>query len=170
MPFPAVVALAAYQVRARLRPSILSAMRTGKLCLAGFLPSPLLGYRYRLPMKRKTLSRQFCIRLRVAAVRDNIMAHRLAGFLATWLTGACWLQTELPHFTRPLPVMITFARGLPVGLLPHMGKFMDCRFIDAPVKPFRGKVPAGVCMPLQCHQHLRQTACKKFPIEKVIGS
>ncbi len=108
------------------------------------------------------------------------MTHRLAGFLATWLTGACWLQTELPHFTRPLPVMVTAPRGFPVGLLPDMrhlmgerredhfisaigkivrveGEFMDRRCIDALGKPFRGKIPSRIRVPLQCHQHLRQT-------------
>ena len=46
---------------------------------------------------------------------------------------------------------------------------MDCRIIDPPAKPFRGKVASRIRMPLQRHQHLGQTALKQFPIEKVIG-
>src|SRR5205085_12145319 len=96
----------------------------GKFCLAGFLPSGLLSCGHGLPMECKTLRRKFHIYLSISAFRDNVMAHRLPGFLASRLTGACRLQADLPHFTRPLPVMITFARGFPVSLLPHMRHFM----------------------------------------------
>jgi len=75
MPFPAVVALAAYQVRARLRPGIQPTFRAGKLRLAGFLSSGLLFCWYGLPVELKTCSSQFCICLRVAATRDNEMAY-----------------------------------------------------------------------------------------------
>ena len=88
MPLPVIIALTANQMRVELRPGIEPTLRTGTLRLAGFLPSGLLRCGNGLPMERKTLRRQFCIHLRIAAVRDNIMAHRLAGFLATWLTGA----------------------------------------------------------------------------------
>jgi hypothetical protein len=91
------------------------------------------------------------------------MAHGLPGFLPSHLAGAAGLQTDLPHFGRPLPVMVTAPRRLPVGLLPNMRHFMGKRredhfvsapgksvrvegelmnggLIDAAVKPFRGKV------------------------------
>ena len=89
--------------------------------------------------------------------------------------------------------MITFTRGFPVSLLPHMrhlmgkrredhfvsatgkivrieGELMDGRFIDTPAKPFRGKVASRIRVPLQCHQHLGQAPTKQFPIEKIVGS
>src|SRR5882724_527312 len=143
-------------------------------------------------MELKTCSSQLCIGLRVAATRDNEMAYRLPGFLSSLLTGATWLQPDLPHFTCPLPIMVASPRRLTVGLLPDMrhfmgkcredhlisatgktvrveSKFMDCRFTDTPVKPLRGKVTSRIRVALQCHQHLGQAAAKQFPIEKIVG-
>jgi hypothetical protein len=87
MSWPGIIALAAYQVHVGLRPGIQSTLRTGELCLAGFLPSGSLGWRYRLPVELKTCSSQFCIRTRVAAAGDNIMAHPLPGFLPSRLAS-----------------------------------------------------------------------------------
>ncbi len=78
-------------------------------------------------MKCKTLRREFHICLSISTFGNNVMAHRLAGFLASLLAGATWLQTDLPHFTSPLPIMVASPRRLPVGLLPHMRHFMDKR-------------------------------------------
>jgi hypothetical protein len=120
------------------------------------------------------------------------MAHSLPGFLTSRLAGAAGLQTDLPHFRRPLPVMVTAARRPPVGLLPDMrhfmgerredhlvstpgksvrveGELMNCGLIDAAVKPFRGKVASRFRMALQCHQHLGQAAAEQFTVEKVVG-
>src|SRR5215510_8700155 len=105
MPLPVIIALTADEAYVGLRPGVLSALRTGNFCLAGFLPSGLLDCRNRLPMELKTLSHQCSICLGISAVRDNITAHRLVSFLATWLTGTAWLHADLPHFTRPLPIM-----------------------------------------------------------------
>src|SRR2546425_9627790 len=89
--------------------------------------------------------------------------------------------------------MIPASRWLPVGLLPHMrhfmrkrrenhfistpgkivrveGKFMDCRCIDAPAKPFRGKVASRIRVALQCHQDLGQAAIEQLAVEKVVGT
>ena len=75
--------------------------------------------------------------------------------------------------------MVPPARGYAVGLLPDMahlmdkggedqrvrtavkavrieGEFMDGGFINSAIKPFRGKVPVGLRVPLQSHQDLGQ--------------
>jgi hypothetical protein len=143
-------------------------------------------------MELKTSFSEFCICLGVATSGDNVMAHFLPGFLASWLGGTAGLQTDLPHFSRPLPVMVTAARRLPVGLLPDMrhfmgkrredhfvrptgktvrveGKLMNCGLIDAAVKPLRGKVTSRLRVALQCHQHLGQAPLEQCTVEKVIS-
>jgi len=124
MPLPVIIALTADEAHVGLRPGVLSAFRIGNFCLAGFLPSGLLDCRNRLPIELKTLSRQCSICLGISAVSDNIMAHRLAGFLATWLTGTAWLQADLTPFTHPLPIMVASPRWLHESLLPYMRHLM----------------------------------------------
>ena len=49
------------------------------------------------------------------------------------------------------------------------GELMDGCFVQSPVKPFRGKVPSCLRVPLQRHQDLGQTPRKQFPVEKVVS-
>src|SRR5437764_4576799 len=127
IPVILVVALPANQQRVRLRPGVLSALRTSKLCLTGFLRFAVVARRNGLPVELKPCRSQFCICLGVAAVRDNVMTHRLPGLLAARLAGSCWLQADLAHFPRPLPVVIPPACCLPVSLLPDMTHLMHKR-------------------------------------------
>ena len=78
-------------------------------------------------MELKPCRRQFCIRLGIAAARENVMADRLTSFLSSLLTVLRGLQVALPHFPRPLPIMVAFARCFPKGLLPDMAHLMDKR-------------------------------------------
>ena len=45
-------------------------------------------------MELKTCSSQLCIRLRVAAVRDNVMGNRLPGFLSSRFAGGARLRAD----------------------------------------------------------------------------
>src|SRR5438128_2256403 len=46
---------------------------------------------------------------------------------------------------------------------------MDCRFVNTAVEPFGRKVASGLCMALQCYQHLGQGTLEQLAIEKIVG-
>src|SRR5688572_16834380 len=111
-------------------PGIQSTDRAGVLRLAPVLgPCPSIPWG-RLPAQMKPAVMEFGIGLDVEPIRENVMAHALPDFLATWLTSVAWLEPYRFHLCGPRTVMVVTSGRCPIRLLPDMNHFMHQRRED----------------------------------------
>jgi hypothetical protein len=124
---------------------------------------------------------------------SNQMRHFLAGFLAAYLAGCGWNKPNLPHFPRPLFIMVGFSWWAAEVVLPEMHRFMDkgrkyllrrsgrkvgrikgyfighfflvCGVLEA----LSGEVAVRPLVPLHGNQARGEHTVKQFLIEPLIG-
>jgi hypothetical protein len=130
----------------------------------------------------------------VASVRINQVGHFLSGFLAACLAGGGGDQADLAHFGCPLSVMVAFAWGCAVVVLPEVAHFVcqggqdfirgtggeqgrvegdfigDQVGVGAADKPFTGEVAVRAFVPLHGDEAGWQAVAKEFAVEGVIGN